>query len=68
MDAAASFVDLVGPAIERGDSTVLKRIISYVDHYLLQGDCTRGGLGQKLRDAYPNSELAEACAELIAKA
>jgi hypothetical protein len=68
MDAAASFVGLVGPAIERGDSTVLKRIVPYVDQYLLQGDCTRAVLGQTLRDAYPNSELAEACAELIARA
>jgi hypothetical protein len=44
MDAAASFVGLVGPAIERGDSTVLKRIVPYVDQYLLQGDCTRAVL------------------------
>jgi hypothetical protein len=68
MDAATSFVGLIGPAIERGDSTVLKRIVPYADQYLLQGDCTRGVLSQTLRDAYPNSELAEACAELIAKA
>jgi hypothetical protein len=68
MEAATSFVGLVGPAIERGDSTVLKRIVPYADQYLLQGGCTRGVLSQTLRDAYPNSRLAEACAELIAKA
>jgi hypothetical protein len=68
MEAAASFIGLVGPAIERGDSTVLKRIVPYVDQYLLQGGCTRGVLSQTLRDAYPNSRLAETCAELIAKA
>jgi hypothetical protein len=61
----STFVGLIRPAIERGDTTLLERVGSYIDEALISRQTSRGVLARAVLDAFPDSRLAELIAEII---